>query len=107
MSDILVPKPFTVVLMRGHRFQDIPDWGTEPRTDTYVAHVRAHNKQSAVRLAKEEVIAADNKDLKITLGARHVRALGLNKEDYDFLVMFEGHLQPACFGWESGPWQKE
>lgn len=104
---ILLPLPFTVVLMRGYRFQEIPDWECEPENDTYTAHVRAHDKASAVRLAKQEAIDADSTSLTHTLGAKYVRALLLDKEDYDFLVMFAGHQDVVCFGWQSGPWQRE
>lgn len=103
----LLPKPFTVVLMRRYRFEDIPGWECEPETDIYVALIYAHDKASAVRLAKEQVIDADNRDLTHTLGAKFVRALRLDKSDYTFLVLFDGHQEPKCWGWESGPWQNE
>lgn len=108
MSNVtLIPLPFTVVLMRGYRFQDIPNWEGEPETDTYTAHVRAHTKQDAVRLAKQEAIDADNGSLNQTLGAKFVRALRLDKGDYDFLVLFEGHQHVKAWGWQTGPWQHE
>jgi len=108
MADVTtLPLPYTVVLRRGYRFGDIPDWDTDPEYDTYTAYVRATDFAEAVRLAKAEVLKYDKRDLTARLGTKYVRALELDRDDYHFLMLFEGHQHVKCFGWESGPWQHE
>ena len=98
-------QPYTVVLMRGYRFEDVPGWENEPETDCYVARVTAADKIEAVKKARSQAMAADKKDLEQLLTKRGMHAFQLEPSDYHFIVLFEGHQDPKLFGFESGPWQ--
>jgi hypothetical protein len=99
-----LPRPYTVVLMRGYRFGDLPGWDNEPETDCYVALVHAEDSHQAVMKAFDQVMAADTKDLTQLLTARGLADFGLSKSDYHFVVLFEGFQSAKLYGFQRGPW---
>jgi hypothetical protein len=80
---------YTVVLLRPEYLGDITQ--EQYGQDIYVALVTAANIGGAIEAAQQEVFAADTLD-----GLAPVDA-----EDYKLCVMFEGHQDPMCFGWQA------
>lgn len=96
---------YTVVLMRGTKFDGQIWWDAEPETDCYVALVESTDKVQAVVDARQKALKADKRDLVAQFGERLIRALQLEPSDYTFIVLFEGHHDARLFGFQSGPWQ--
>lgn len=96
---------YTVVLMRGYRFEDIPGWDAEPETDCYVALVEAEDTVQAVIAARKQAIAADVESLTRSYGKHFAPAMRLDLHDYTFIVLFEGHQDAKLFGFQTGLWQ--
>lgn len=77
-------KPYTVVLLR-------PDYMTsEYGQDVYVALVKALTRHDAHMAAQKELFEYDCKD------GGEPRSVS----DYALCVMFEGHHNPALYGWQ-------
>ena len=76
---------YTVILMRPDSIAD-----RSVRFDIYVGLVRAKTTKDAIRIAKDEVLAADIDDGVVDSDF---------DETYPMLAVFEGFHTPIEFGW--------
>ena len=76
---------YTVILMRPDSIAD-----RSVRFDFYVGLVRAKTTKDAIRIAQDEVLAADIEDETVDPDF---------DEDYPMLAVFEGFHMPIEFGW--------
>ncbi len=76
---------YTVILMRPDSIAD-----RYIRFDTYVGLVRANTTKDAIRIAQDEVLAADIEDETVDSDF---------DEDYPMLAVFKGHHTPIEYGW--------
>lgn len=87
MKSELVVK-YTVVLLKPEILCDaFIEYGQE----IYVAHVKSESWRGAVEAAQKEVCVGD---LKNNPG------LVISPLDYKLCCLFDGHIQPALYGWQ-------
>lgn len=91
-----MPSKLTVALMRPYNVAEALEGGTVTTADRlYLAHVETDDCLEAIRLAREEVVAADTRDLKdLDLIAF------LEPTSYAVLFVAEGHINPVFWGWQ-------
>ena len=92
-----LPRHVTVVLMRGYRFEHLPGHEADPETDTYTAYVTAATVTEALKLAKAETLAADQK----SYGKALMKRMQFDADDYHYLLMFAGHQPAIHYGWQT------
>lgn len=91
-----MPRKLTVALMRPYNVAEALEGGTVTTADRlYLAHVKTDDCLEAIRLAREEVVAADTRDLK----GRDLIAF-LEPDGYAVLFVAEGHINPVFWGWQ-------
>ena len=76
---------YTVILMRPASIAD-----PSVRFDIYVGMVKADTTKDAIRIAQDEVLAADIDDGLVDFNF---------DEDYPMLAVFKGHHTPIEYGW--------
>ena len=76
---------YTVILMRPDSIAD-----RDVKFDIYVGLVHADTTKDAIRIAKDEVLAADIEDETVDPDF---------DEDYPMLAVFKGFHTPIEFGW--------
>ncbi len=76
---------YTVILMRPASIAD-----PSVRFDIYVGMVKADTTKDAIRIAQDEVLAADIEDETVDPDF---------DDEYPMLAVFEGHHTPIAFGW--------
>ena len=76
---------YTVILMRPDSIAD-----RSVRFDSYVGLVRAKTTKDAIRIAQDEVLAADIDDGVVDFNF---------DEKYPMVAVFKGHHTPIEYGW--------
>lgn len=88
---------YTVILLRPDRLTEAGDNADlEFGQDTYVCYTEADELKEAVEKARQEVLAADEREW----GKKAMRKFEVSPRDYTFVMLFDGHQKPALSAWE-------
>lgn len=89
---------YSVILHRSERISKI--FGTDNKTDTYVANVDATDLRTAITTAKMEVLKSDECEPSRDGGRPWKDYTRPTPDDYTVLLVLKGPINVLLYGWQ-------